>query len=313
MTRDKCHVAGVYMGVVGYADDLLLLAPSREAAQKMLKICERFTAENNIQFSTNEDPKKSKSKALYVVGPRGAALARPLPLELCGRPLPWVERSEHLGHALHQDGTMAQDAKEKRAQFIDSSVKIREGFGFAHPAEQITAVQKYCTAVYGSSLWDLGSPEGDRMVNAWRTGHKLAWDVPRGCRTYIVQTVLAPHVDSLRANLLAREVGLFRGLLTSPSHEVRVLALLAARDVRSNLGSNLALVRTLTGQDPWTAPRGGLASALEEADRREVPEQDRWRLPYLEKLLTLRLQAFYSGEKEEVKRLQSLINSLVIN
>ena len=203
---------------------------------------------------------------------------------------------------------MAQDAKEKRAQFIDSSVKIQEGFGFAHPAEKITAVQKYCTAVYSSSLWDLGSPEED-----WRTGHKLAWDVPRGCRTYIVQTVLAPHVDSLRANLLAREVGFFRGLLTSPSHEVRVLALLAARDVRSNLGSNLALVRTLTGQDPWTAPMGGLVSALEEADRREVPEQDRWRLPYLEKLLTLRLQAFYSGEKEEVKRLQSLINSLVIN
>ena len=202
---------------------------------------------------------------------------------------------------------------ENQAQFIDSSVKIREGFGFAHPAEQITAVQKYCTAVYGSSLWDLGSPEGERMVIACRTGHKLAWDVPRGCRTYIVQTVLAPHVDSLRACILAREVGFFRGLLTSPSHEVRVLALLAARDVRSNLGSNLALVRTLTGQDPWTAPRWGLAFALEEADRREVPEQDRWRLPYLEKLLTLRLHASYSGEKEEVKRVQSLINSLVIN
>ena len=30
-----CHIGGVFVGVVGYADDLLLLAPTRDAAQKM--------------------------------------------------------------------------------------------------------------------------------------------------------------------------------------------------------------------------------------------------------------------------------------
>ena len=67
-------------------------------------------------------------------------------------PLYGVERAEHLGHALHQDGTMVQDCKEKRAQFIDSSVKIRECFFFAHPAEQIAAVEKYSTAAYLSHI-----------------------------------------------------------------------------------------------------------------------------------------------------------------
>ena len=56
-----------------------LLAPNREAAQVMLQVCEEFAAKSNILFSTDPDPKKSKSKALYVVGPRGAALARPAP------------------------------------------------------------------------------------------------------------------------------------------------------------------------------------------------------------------------------------------
>ena len=73
------------------------------------------------------------------------------------------------------------------------------------------------------------------------TVHKLAWDVPRSCHTYLVQEVLAPHVYSLQASLLSHHVGFFRGLLTSPSSEVTVVALLAARDLRSNLGSNLAL------------------------------------------------------------------------
>ena len=308
-----CHLAGVFVGVVGYADDLLLLAPSRHAAQLMLRTCEAFTEQNNIQFSTHEDPSRSKSKALYVVGPRGGALPRPTPLLLCGRPLPWVERAEHLGHALHQDGQMTQDCREKRAQLIDNSVKIREGFSFAHPAEQITAIEKYCTAAYGSNLWNLRSPEAVMLTNAWRTGHKLAWNVPRACRTYLVQSVLAPHVASLRASLLHRSVGFFHGLLASPSWEVTVVALLAARDVRSSLGANLALVRDETGLDPWVTGRGELRAALEAANKAPVPQQDSWRVPYLGKLLAARLQAHYAADSEEEQRLQSLIDSLVIN
>ena len=308
-----CHLGGVFVGVVGYADDLLLLAPSRHAAQLMLQTCEAFTARNNIQFSTHSDPSKSKSKALYVVGPRGAALPRPEPLMLCGRPLPWVARADHLGHSLHQDGRMAQDCREKRAQLIDSSTKIREEFYFAHPAEQILAVAKYCSAAYGSNLWDLGSQEAIMLTNSWRTGHKLAWDVPRACRTFLVQSVLAPHVTSLRASLLHRAVGFFHGLLASPSREVVVVALLAARDLRSSLGANLALVREETGLDPWVAGRAELRAALEVADQAPVPQQDSWRAPYLEKLLAARLRAHYEANTEEEQRLQGLINSLVIN
>jgi hypothetical protein len=308
-----CHIGNLYMGVVGYADDLLLLAPSRDAAQIMLKKCEKFASDNNIKFSTNDNPTKSKCKALYVVGPRGGALPRPAPLQLCGRPLPWVERADHLGHALHQDGLMRQDCREKRAVFIDTSVKIREGFAFAHPAEVITATEKYCTAAYGSNIWEQDGNDFNMMVNAWRTGHKLAWDVPRACRTFLVQEVLAPHVASFRASLLHRGVGFFRGLLASPSREVTVAALLAARDLRSTLGSNLAEVRQVTGLDPWVAGRGELRAALEAADRVEVPQLDGWRVPYLQKLLAARLQAHYDGDKEEEKRLQDLVNSLVSN
>ena len=308
-----CHVGGVYVGVVGYCDDLLLLAPTRDSAQKMLEICESFTAENNIQFSTNEDPVKSKSKVLYVVGPRGGALPRPAPLVLCGRLLPWVERADHLGHALHQDGLMRQDCREKRAKYIDTSVKIREAFYFAHPHEQILATEKYCTALYGSNLWDLSSPEAEMVFAAWRTGHKLAWGVHRGCRSYLLQQVLAPHVTSLRVQILCRFRGFFRSLLDSPSSEVAVVARLAARDVRSSVGANLALIRRETGLDPWAVGPGHLRAALLEADRVEVPPGEEWRIPYLWRLLSERLQAHYSADTETEKRLQELINSLVIN
>ena len=49
------------------------------------------------------------------------------------------------------------------------------------------------------------------------------------------------------------------------------MALLAARDLRSSLGSNLALVREVAKLDPWMASRAELQAALEKADRVPVP------------------------------------------
>jgi hypothetical protein len=63
-----CHVGGMYMGVVVYADDVLLMAPNRAAMQVMLSKCEVYARENNIQFSTDPDPAKSKTKCILVCG-----------------------------------------------------------------------------------------------------------------------------------------------------------------------------------------------------------------------------------------------------
>ena len=92
-----------------------------------------------------------------------------------------------------------------------------------------------------------------------------------------------------------------------------VVAMLAARDVRSNLGKNLSLVRETTGLDPWVARPGQLRAALNLSDRREVPEMEFYRVPLLQKLLGQRLQAHYMTNVEEEERLTALINSLVVN
>ena len=208
---------------------------------------------------------------------------------------------------------MQQDCKVKRAQFIDSSVKIRETFSFAHPIEQITAMEKYCTAMYGSNLWDLRSTEAVMLCNSWKLGMKLAWNLPRGCRSYLLQTVLPPTTVSMKVKLLTRFRSFFRGLLVSPSREVQVIARLAARDMRSTLGSNLALIREMTGLDPWVAAPSHLRQALVTAETTEVPAGEEWRVQYLHKLLELRLQSHYSGQQEEEATLTSLLDSLVVN
>ena len=75
------HVAGLYMGVTMYADDLLLISPTRGAMQQMLQVCDSYAAEYNISFSTDPSPSKSKSKCIFMVGKR-KNLAKPAPLML---------------------------------------------------------------------------------------------------------------------------------------------------------------------------------------------------------------------------------------
>ena len=118
------HVSGIFVGVVCYADDVLLIAPTRNAMQRMLLEIENFAAAANIDFSTDPLPSKSKSKCIFVTGNK-RHLERPAPLFLCGRELPYVKQADHLGNIITDQGSMEQDAATKRASFIQSAVNLQ--------------------------------------------------------------------------------------------------------------------------------------------------------------------------------------------
>ena len=105
----------------------------------MLALCESWAMENNVFFSTDPDTNKSKSKVVYMCG-QNSGLAKPSPLCLGGSVLPWVPRATHIGHELHESGTMDHDTRVKRAQFISKSLEIRETFSFASPVEIMKGV-----------------------------------------------------------------------------------------------------------------------------------------------------------------------------
>ena len=307
-----CHVGGLYMGAVVYADDILLLAPTRSAMQAMLDTCDVYAAKHNIMFSTDPDPKKSKSKCIFVCGAR-KNMTKPAPLTLCGRELPWVSNATHLGHELHESGDMEHDARIKRAIFIDKSVEVRETFGFASPVEVLTALKIYASSFYGCMLWDLGGEGATQVYNAWTTGIKLTWSVPRSTRSCLVQQVLASGLTSAKVDILARYGGFFRSLRQSPSQEVSVMANLAGRDLGSATGRNLRLLEESSGLNPWEFGSSRIKQELVKREVVEVPATDTWRVKYLGSLLQLKQELFYQGNVEEMERLQSLIDSLCVN
>jgi hypothetical protein len=143
------HIAWVYMGASAYADDLVLVAPTRHAMQQMLAVCEDYANQNQILFKTHPNPQLSKKKCIFMIG-KSRNLVKPAPLQLGGRDLPWVESANHLGDMLHHSGNMDHDASIARAKFIEQSVETRQAFSFASPAEIIRALQVYNSSHYGS-------------------------------------------------------------------------------------------------------------------------------------------------------------------
>ena len=306
-----CYVGEVFMGAMGYADDLVLLAPTRTAMEMMLKACEDFGTRNNLLFSTDPDASKSKTKCVFMSGRKKQD--KPAPLMLYGRELPFVRTATHLGNELSEDGTMDMDNKEKTAAFITKSLEVREQFSFAHPMEVLRAVKIYCCDHYGSMLWDLQGDLANKYFNTWKTCIKLAWEVPRATHSYFLD-YLSGGLVTVRRDVIARYAGFYKSLLTSPCREVNILARMVAKDIRTTTARNLSLLEKTTGGQTWSAPAGKIREELAKREP-DVTRVDAWRIPYLGRLLEERDTLSYMGEEhhEQVERVQELIDSLCSN
>ena len=117
-------------------------------------------------------------------------------------------------------------------------------------------------------------------------------------------------ISHVRTDIIARYVRYMQALRKSPSMEVVVLANLVARDMRTTTGGNLHHIREVTRLDPWTCSSREVRSVLAET-MVDMDDQDRWRLPYLGRLLEERGERFYG--MEDTEDLTKMIDSLCIN
>ena len=302
-----CHVGETFLGAIAWADDFLFLAPNRAAMQQMLDLAADFGRRNNLQFSCDPDPAKTKSKAIFMIGKK-TTLRKPVNLVLYGKPLPWVTHATHLGHEFHEDGTMNMDARMKRGSFIGRSMEVMDSFAFAAPTQILGAVKLFVSDLYGGMLWRLDSQPAQQLMRCWNTCVRDAWGVSRATHTATVRWLSSPH-SSLREDLLARWVKYYQSLLSSDSPEVATIARIAAADLRTTTGANNRLIVDL-GLSPSTATPAEVREKLREAEPTETEEQ-MVRLGLLMELLERRGMDYYKGEED--RELNELIDFLCAN
>ena len=83
-----CYINDLFYGIVGYADDLVLMSPDLFGLQSMLNITKSFLDNLGLKISVDHiKPEKSKTKCVAF-----GIKHNPLPIFLNGTALPWNDK-----------------------------------------------------------------------------------------------------------------------------------------------------------------------------------------------------------------------------
>ena len=284
----------MYVGCYAYADDISLIAPSREALQEMINICSSYFNEHGIKISTNQDIRKTKTKIL-VFGVNNI----PANIILNDRPLPYVESWYHLGHVIHSDESTIHDIDEKRREFIGKIHSFRQEFGNQHPSVFFKLVFSYFLHFYGSNLWDLHCVQIEKLWSCWHKTIKSAFDLPFATHRYLLQD-LVPY-KHIRTIIIKRFINFYKKIKLSDNPYVKMIFKVQSSDYRSTFGKNIlslcrhARVRNLEDADICVF------------DAFPVPEDERWRIPLIKDLIEENLNPSNLLTRDELELLMHTV------
>lgn len=224
-----CHITDMYYGVLGYADDLVLLSPSRDGLQKMLTICENYGKEYDMNFH----PKKTV--CMYMSN--NVCTSDIAPLKLSGHELKWVQKFEYLGIDITPDLKDCTDIKRKRGKFIGNVNSLLSCF-YNLPCTLLNRLfDSYCTSFYGCQTWSLKNSNLKQLGTAYNKALRRIWKLPNTSHTNIVMYVASK--SKLLEVLERRFCKMYFSMLNSSNPYIKCIAEHGQQDMTSLIGVNL--------------------------------------------------------------------------
>ena len=278
--RSGCWVNGLYLGLLGYSDDNICLAPSLSALQDMLETCQGFAAEHNLKFSTDINPIKCKTKTMAFLKSE-----RALPnLMLCGNPLPWTDKCKHLGTTITNkiDGC-EEDMKIKNAMYIKRNMELNQEFYFAHPTTKLKINRIYNSHYSSSPLWNLFGHGAQKLESSYNRSVKLMLGLPLETHRYLIEPLTGEvHIKKV---LLSRYLGFIEKILSSEKKAIKMLVETSKKDVRSVTGQNLRQIMILLGKTS--------IEAIEKKDADDIKyfpisQEDSWKTDVIKEILEVK-------------------------
>ena len=268
-----CSIDHIYYGVCAYADDIVLLSPSRRGLQLMLNIAQDFCKEHGINISTNIDLSKSKTKCMAFNVPD-----EPVKISLNGVDIPWVSSYKHLGHLLHISEDWHHDLLLKRGAFIGGFHELQQELGVQHPDVMLKLVNTYNTCFYGSSLWDLNCESATKLWASWHRMLKCIYKLPFGTHRFIVNELCTiPHLRSMLCNRFLK----FQNKLENcDKPQVQHLQKIQKYDLRSTYGRNCYNIKNGASHDDFVA----------------IPRGEEWRVPLVHDIIDSNINGFIDEE-----------------
>ena len=268
--RSGCWVNGDFVGMLGYADDIMLLSPTLEGLQDMVDTCAAYMSVHNLSFSTNPDTRKCKTKCMSFS--KTDRIVKNI--KLYGNDLPWVTSIQHLGSKIENrtKGTTL-DLMEKRAMFINRNNELIQEFHFAHPITLIRANNIFNTSFYGSVIWNLFDDAAERLEKSWNISQRLMLNLHRETHRFLIEPL--SEIKHIMLSLYKRYIKFTKNLSQSKKGPLRNLYNLIKYDCRSTTGSNLR--RLMLRLDVRQLEELN-ADIIGQAIYKDIPAEDEWKV-----------------------------------
>ena len=295
--RSGCWVNGFFLGLLGYSDDNICLAPSLNALQDMLKTCQDYAEDHNLRFSTDLNPSKCKTKTMAFLKSQ-----RNLPsLILCGNPLPWNDKCKHLGTTLTNkiDGC-EEDMKVKNAMYVEKNIELNQEFFFAHPSTKLNINKIYNSHFTSSPLWNLFGIGAKKIESSYNRSVKIMLGLPYATHRYLIEPLTGEqHIKKV---LISRFLGFMDKIANSKKKAVKMLMETSRRDVRSVTGQNFRNVMLLAGKTSVEEVKKEDAYKIEYFP---MDENDMWKVDAIKEIIEvknkmLNIDNFELEELEEI-------------
>ena len=207
----------------------------------MIKLAESYFSTHGLQFSTDPDPKKSKTKCIAWLQNK-----RPLPeLELCGNYLPWVGKIVHLGMTITNEKTILEtNMNIKKARYVAKNIELNQEFYFASEISKLKINDVYNFSWYGSVLYNLYCTEYIKLESSYNRSIKMMLDLPYGTHRSLIEPISERR--HLRKTFARRFLGMINNIRKSKKPILRCLLSEIERDVRPTSGRNLRMIMLQT-------------------------------------------------------------------
>lgn len=209
-----CHIDGVCVNNISYADDMVLLSPSMAALKKLVRICEVYAEAHGLKYN-------SRKSEIMIFKASNKSYAT-VPVTLSGSELKQVSNFKYLGHWVSEDLKDDKDLeRERRALAVRSNMLARR-FRRCSDSVKVTLFKAYCQSLYTCSLW----VNYTRMTyNALRVQYNNTFRtllrLPRFCSASGM--FADAHTDGFNAIIRKRSASLLHRVRTSTNSVLNVL------------------------------------------------------------------------------------------
>jgi len=161
-----CYIGNLFCGAFGYADDIILLAPTRRSLRMLCEECIAFAEEYSLLFNA--------TKCKYMVFGTSEDVK---PFIFDGDCIYNVTKDVHLGSIFGMDIN-----KDRISSAISDMYgrlnTIRTSFKYGDIPVMYTLFKTQCMSLYGAQLWDYSSSDCNRFYTAWRKSIRLLLGLP---------------------------------------------------------------------------------------------------------------------------------------